>query len=156
MKVLNLHHKNFLQRSASSFRVPKTDTNLQPLVLVAEDHEDTRSMLCTLLKHWGFRVTETDNGRDAVEISAREKPAIIVMDIVLPVIDGLQAAQQIRQSEKTRSIPIVFVTGYIGEGIKLVAQACGGDEFLEKPFNLEELRSILVKYCSKVQAQQCL
>lgn len=154
MKVLNLQHKTSLHRLASSFRAPKTDGNRQPLVLIAEDHEDTRSLLRTLLKIWGFRVVETDNGRDAVEISTREKPAIILMDIVLPVVDGLQAAQQIRQLEKTRNIPIVFVTGYVGEGIKLVAQACGGDEFLEKPFHLDELKSTLLKYCPTIQTQK--
>src|SRR4029453_19473284 len=74
-----------------------TPAVLQPIILVVEDHDDTREMLRMLGEAWGFRVVEACNGLEAVEAALREKPQLILMDSRLPFIDGLEATRRIRE-----------------------------------------------------------
>ena len=71
---------------------------LQPIILVVEDHDDTREMLHMLLEMWGCRVVEACNGLEAVEAASRERPQFILMDSRLPFIDGLEATRRIRET----------------------------------------------------------
>ncbi|MGH9936421.1 MAG: response regulator, partial [Blastocatellia bacterium] len=75
-------------------------TERKPRILIAEDFEENRIALKLILKHTGFDVIEAEDGRQAVEAVRREKPDLVLMDITLPVIDGLQATREIRSDEK--------------------------------------------------------
>lgn len=152
MNVSYLSNKPTFNCSVSSADW-RTYQNLKPSILVAEDHEDTRYLLKTVLELWHCRVIEAENGKSAVEMATQEKPDAILMDIVLPLLDGLQATQQIRQLEKIRHTPIIFITGYIADGIRIVADAVGGDDFIEKPFDFEELKSSLLRFCPKLRTR---
>jgi CheY-like chemotaxis protein len=82
-----------------------------PVVLIVEDHEDTRAMLKVYLEMGGCRVLEADNGATAVELAETARPDIVLMDARLPVLDGLSAALRIRSNSSLDHIPIIAVTG---------------------------------------------
>lgn len=118
-------------------------TSGKPTVLVVEDHDDTREMLSTMLSLWGCRVVEASNGLEAVEAASRERPALILMDGSLPLLDGLGATRRIRENGLGNQVKIVALNGW-GPKHHADALAAGCDDCLEKPFDMEQLRTYLV------------
>ena len=114
---------------------------LQPTILVVEDHDDTREMLCMLGKSWGFRVIEACNGLEAVEAALREKPQLILMDSRLPFIDGLEATRRIRESGQLDQVKILALNGSGSPRYHAEALAAGCNDSIEKPFDIERLRT---------------
>jgi CheY-like chemotaxis protein len=111
----------------------------RPTILVVEDHDDTREMLCTLLRMWGCRVVEACNGLEAVEAASRERPALILMDGSLPFLDGLGATRRIRENGPRDQVKILALNGW-GPKYNAAALAAGCDDCIEKPFNIDQLR----------------
>ena len=109
------------------------------LVLLAEDSAATVEVTQRQLEFLGYRVTLARNGVEAVARAVAELPDLIVMDVQMPVMDGLQAASQIRQEPKTRSIPILAATAKALSGDREKWLASGCDGYLAKPFTLREL-----------------
>ena len=118
-------------------------TSGTPTVLIVEDHDDTREMLCTLLSMWGCRVVEACNGLEAVEAASRERPALILMDGSLPFLDGIGATRRIRENEPGDQVKILALNGW-GPKYHAAALAAGCDDCIEKPFNIGQLRRHLV------------
>jgi len=83
----------------------------QPMILVVEDHDDTREMLHMLLERWGCRVVEACNGLEAVEAASRERPQLILMDSRLPFLDGLEATRRIRENGLRDQVKILALNG---------------------------------------------
>lgn len=106
-------------------------------ILVVEDHRDCRDTLKALLEASGFRVELASNGVEAVEKAVRWKPALILMDVMMPQMDGLQATRLLRQHETTRRTPIIAVTAM--EGAHGLALESGADDAVQKPVNCEDL-----------------
>lgn len=114
-----------------------------PKVLVAEDHDDTRYLLRTLLERRGLAVVEAANGAEACDLAARELPDLILMDGGLPVLDGVSATRRIRGLDVLSDVPIVFLSGHAGPQFQSAARAAGCDEYIVKPFALARLDNIL-------------
>lgn len=114
----------------------------KPLVLIVENHEDTRVMLRTLLEMKGCRVAEAGDGLEAVEIANRESPELILMDGVLPLLDGLSATRLIRE-QNLRNIKIVAISGDARPTFQAAALAAGCDDCLAKPIDFLRLNGIL-------------
>jgi CheY-like chemotaxis protein len=106
-----------------------------PTVLVAEDSEDARDVLSLELQHRGCRVITAADGREAVEAALVARPDIILMDLNLPRLDGLAAAEEIRTHSELDSVPIIAVTAYDTYGIREAALAAGCQEYLLKPLS---------------------
>lgn len=104
-----------------------------PTVLVVEDQEDTRHVLSLELQHWGCRVLAATDGREAVEAALVERPDLILMDLNLPLMDGLAATEQIRAHCELDSTPIIAVTAFDTYGIREAALEAGCQEYLLKP-----------------------
>jgi two-component system cell cycle response regulator len=111
-------------------------------VLVADDEESIRILMCKILVKEGYEVIEAADGKEAVELARRENPHVIIMDIRMPVMNGIEACRILKKDEKTRYIPILVVTA-VGTS-RMEAIAAGADDFLPKPFDHEEV-SIRVK-----------
>ena len=120
-----------------------TPPALQPTILVVEDHDDTREMLCLLGEAWGFRVVEASNGLEAVEAALREKPQLILMDSRLPFVDGLEATRRIRENRHLDHVTILALNGSGSPHYHAEALAAGCNDSIEKPFNLDRLRTYL-------------
>ena len=115
-------------------------------VMVVEDYDDTRLMLKQALEAKGYRVLEAINGQEAVDLSRRERPDLILMDLDLPILDGIAATQHIRQQPEMDEIPIVAVTAYPMSYTRVKAFAKGCNEYMAKPIDFAQLEELLNRY----------
>jgi two-component system, cell cycle response regulator DivK len=104
-----------------------------PVVLVVDDFIDNREMYGEYLEHLGFRVLEASDGQTAVDIARQEKPAVIVMDLSLPVLDGWAATRILKSDPATAGIIVVVLTGHAEASSHARAIEAGCDEFMTKP-----------------------
>jgi CheY-like chemotaxis protein len=117
---------------------------LYPTVLLAEDSQDTRIMLKRAFEIKGYQVFEAEDGREALDIAWRYKPSLIVVDLNMPVLDGLETIKNLREREKPgEQTPIVVITAYDVPGMEDAAFETGCDCYLRKPLDLTELDSAL-------------
>jgi two-component system cell cycle response regulator DivK len=116
-------------------------------ILVVDDNEDNRQILIDLLSAAGYEVIEAHNGFDAVATAAREVPALVLMDIQLPGMDGLEATRRIKVQPALARIPVIAVTSYALAGDDRKAADAGCDDYVTKPFSpralLAKVRTIL-------------
>ena len=113
---------------------------LYPTVLVAEDSTDTRIMLKRAFELKGYRVFEAEDGKQALEIAKRHPPSLIIIDLNMPVLDGLETVRNFRQLEGNGDrIPIVAITAYDVYGMEEAALETGCNTYLSKPLDLGEL-----------------
>jgi two-component system, OmpR family, response regulator len=106
-------------------------------LLLVDDEDNLRSMLEAALRHNGFEVVSAANGRDALTAAANERPDAIVLDVMLPDLDGFEVCRRLR-SEGSRT-PVLFLTARDAIEDKVRGLTLGGDDYLVKPFSLEEL-----------------
>jgi two-component system cell cycle response regulator DivK len=117
--------------------------NSRPVVLVVEDFEDNRFMMRRLLEMSGYRVIEAVNGKQAVEVAASERPDIILMDLSLPMLDGLAATRRIRACDGLGKVPIVAVSAHDSADFHAEALAAGCNEYVTKPIDFDQLVQLL-------------
>lgn len=115
-------------------------------IMVVEDYDDTRLLLKKGLEGLGYSVVEACNGQEAVDIADRTRPDLILMDLDLPILDGIAATQCIRQKPELVSVPIVAVTAYPMSYSHVKAFARGCDEYMRKPIDMTELERIVARY----------
>lgn len=120
--------------------------NKHRTIMVVEDYDDTRVVLKHGLEELGYIVLEACNGQEAVDIAGREHPDLILMDLDLPILDGIAATQCIRQKPELERVPIVAVTAYPMSYSHVKAFAKGCDEYMRKPIDLSELEEIVTRY----------
>jgi len=104
-----------------------------PLVLVVDDFQDNREMYAEYLAYCGFRVIEAKNGKEAIEQAFAQSPNVIIMDLSLPVMDGWEATRRLKADGRTRSIPVIALTGHALSGHSKGALDAGCDAFVAKP-----------------------
>jgi CheY-like chemotaxis protein len=102
-------------------------------VLLVEDNEDNRIVYSTILRHFGYLVTEALNGEEGIAKARNEKPDLILMDISIPVIDGWEATQVLKHDPQTRDIPIIALTAHALAADREKAMEVGCDGYLAKP-----------------------
>jgi two-component system cell cycle response regulator DivK len=112
-------------------------------VLLVEDTEDNRQMMRRLLEMSGFNVVEATNGREAVDAAFEVQPQIILMDLSLPIIDGLAATREIRQRPELNTVPIVAVSAHDTADFHSEALDAGCDAYVTKPINYTELEDLV-------------
>jgi CheY-like chemotaxis protein len=122
-------------------------------VLVVDDHEDTRFMITCLLERRGWRVLEAVNGLEAVETAHNSHPDVILMDVGLPVLDGLSATRRIREDGELQGVPVVAVSGYAAVEDRARALAAGCDGYVIKPINFGEFYLTLSRLLPEHQIQ---
>ena len=115
----------------------------RPTVLVVEDFEDNRFMMRRLLEMSGYHVVEAVNGKQAVEMARSEHPAIILMDLSLPMLDGLAATRRIREQNGLGRVPIVAVSAHDSADFHAEALAAGCNEYVTKPIDFDQLVQLL-------------
>ena len=115
-------------------------------ILVVEDNKINMYLSCRILKSSGYEVIEARSGEEGVELAIKEKPDLIIMDIQLPSIDGLETTKRIRESEANGEIPIIALTSYAMAGDKKKALKAGCTGYIEKPINPETFISEIKKF----------
>src|SRR5438067_3733043 len=109
------------------------------IILVVEDNEEDWDMLSRRLQRRGYLVVRAADGREAVEMAAQQRPDLILMDVGLPVLDGLEATRRIRAHAQTQTIPIIALTAHAMSGDRDRALQAGCDDYHAKPVELPRL-----------------
>lgn len=127
--------------SAPPDSLPTSRPEPEPLatVLIAEDHEDSRDALRTLLEAFGYRVHVAANGREAIERALATQPDLILMDIMMPEVDGYQATAQIRKLPGFGRVPVLALTANAMPGDREKCLAAGCVDFVTKPVDAAQL-----------------
>jgi len=108
-------------------------------VLVVDDSRTIRFALKKMLVQGGYEVLEAENGREAIELARAHSPVLIIMDIVMPELNGFQATRRMRKMEETRDIPIVIMSGNPEATEKFWVERIGANDFMSKPFSRKEV-----------------
>ncbi len=108
--------------------------------LVVEDHQDLLGVFCQLLEAWDFAVVSAKTGMEGVEKAIEEKPDLILMDIMMPRMDGREATRRIRSNPETKDIPILAITALTKELQLSECIEAGCNDYIRKPFNYKDLR----------------
>ena len=117
-------------------------------VLLVEDHLINQKLAITLLERWGHHVEVAGNGEIALEMAASQQFDVILMDMMMPVMDGLEATRRIRASETARRTPIIAMTANAMEADRERCMQAGMDDYLSKPIKAQELRQMLQHFSS--------
>ena len=118
-------------------------------VLVVEDFEDNRFMMRRLLEMSGYQVIEAVNGKQAVEKALSDRPDVILMDLSLPLLDGLAATREIRKEQALGRVPIIAVSAHDSADFHTEALAAGCNEYVTKPIDFDHLVQVLDKLIAK-------
>lgn len=114
-------------------------------VLIVEDYEDTRDFMKFLLESYGYQVIEAADGIEAIDRVRQQHPDLILMDISLPVVDGLTATRAIREFDTKEKVPIIAVTAF-GKSFYKKAMEAGCNDLIDKPVDFDILEPILNHY----------
>lgn len=137
----NLHEPPM--RDQRNIISPDLQDNNNPLVLVVEDHADTREMLRILLNMIGCRVIEAEDGEQAMSVAEKGHPDLILLDVKIPLLDGLTVARLIRSHPVLNKVPIVLITGMETPQLRREALSAGCNDCLIKPLDFERLQELI-------------
>jgi CheY-like chemotaxis protein/anti-sigma regulatory factor (Ser/Thr protein kinase) len=125
---------------------PKTITFLNSKILVVDDVEMNRKLLETNLTRKGVEVLSAENGLEAIKLAQKNHPDLIIMDIMMPVMDGVEAVKNLKQNDQTKDIPVIALTAFLEDENRSKFLKIGFEACLHKPVNIKELYSELIKY----------
>jgi DNA-binding response OmpR family regulator len=108
-------------------------------LLVVDDTPQNVKLLADLLEYQGYQVIRASNGTEALEAMEKERPDLVLLDVMMPDIDGYQVCQRIRENPATRLTPVVMVTALDAKNERVAGIEVGADDFLSKPVNTAEL-----------------
>lgn len=120
-----------------------------PLALIVDDNDANRKLAGDLLGGAGFRTLEAPTGADAIALAAEHVPDVVLMDLRLPDIDGVEAARRLGDDERTSAIPVVALSALSLEGNDDWLQAAGFAGWLEKPIHVATFAEEVRGYCSE-------
>ncbi|MCL4423927.1 MAG: response regulator [Firmicutes bacterium] len=109
------------------------------LILVAEDNDINRILMEDILRHLQCDICHAVNGQEAIDLARLRRPALILMDLQLPGVDGISATRTLKQDPETREIPILAVSSYAFERERNLFLQAGGDDYISKPFDIDDL-----------------
>lgn len=118
-------------------------------ILVVEDHPDSREILTTQLKSMGYQVIEAATGEEGIEKAVASLPDLIVMDLGLPGIKGIEATQRLKQNPATAHIPVIALTAWNEKDFREEAEKAGIAEFLTKPTPRYQLQATIERFLKR-------
>ena len=116
-----------------------TDGGRTPTILVADDEEDLRELVSYRLTRSGYEVISAVDGEDALRVARERVPDLIVLDVMMPKLDGYELTRQLRAEESLHAIPVILLTARSQESDVSRGFEVGADDYLKKPFNPDEL-----------------
>ena len=118
-------------------------------VLIVEDNDKNMKLVRDVLQATGYSTLEATTGEEAIELSLSQAPALVLMDVQLPGIDGVEALERLRQNERTASIPVLALTAQAMSGDRERFLEAGFDGYLAKPVNVGELIDAVREHCDR-------
>ena len=132
-------HAAMATRRRTSETAPPASPKSGRRVLVVEDEQDVAELIRYNLAKEGYDVTLVGNGADALKRARENKPDVILLDIMVPQLNGWEVCRRLKQDPETRGIPVIMVTGRVEEGDKVLGFEMGADDYVTKPFSPREL-----------------
>ncbi|NEN93414.1 MAG: response regulator transcription factor, partial [Okeania sp. SIO3H1] len=126
-------------------------SNKQSSILVVDDEPDNVFLLEELLTSEGYITVSANGGKEALEVASHSHPDLILLDVMMPEIDGFEVCNRLRQNPQLKTIPIIFLTALDDENSKLKGLELMGDDYITKPFNS---RLLLAKVANILQLNQ--
>ena len=111
----------------------------QKMILIIEDEEDTLLFLKDRLEMEGYQVMTANNGQEGLEKARELRPNLILLDVMLPKMNGYQVCQQLKQDANTQTLPIILITAKSQKSDRLSGKESGWDDYVTKPFDTNEL-----------------
>lgn len=118
----------------------------QKMILVVEDNQMNLELVTDILEAGGYRVVQAKSGNEALELATAEQPDLILMDIQLPEMDGLEVTRLLKKSASTRDIDIIALTAYAMRGDEAKARDAGCSGYIAKPINTREFAKVIESY----------
>jgi two-component system cell cycle response regulator DivK len=115
-------------------------------ILVVEDHEDSRQILHDLLSSRGYDLVEAGDGEQALAMAEDRRPALILMDVQIPLLDGYEVTRRLKANPELCGIPIIAVTSYALSGDESKARAAGCNAYVSKPYSARKLLAKIEEY----------
>ena len=112
-------------------------------ILIVEDSDDARYFMRLALEDLGYIIVEAENGVKAVEVAEAERPDIILMDLSLPLMDGIKATEKIRTSDGLAAVPVIAVTAHQETDFREGAKAAGFNAYVTKPIDIDFLSELI-------------
>ncbi len=119
------------------------------VILIVEDEPKNLKLVRDLLQVSGYKTIEATDGKQGIELAKARKPDLILMDIMMPKMDGLEAARILKADAITRNIPVVALTSYVMKGDKERILQAGCDGYIAKPIDIQELLEKVGEYLSR-------
>src|SRR5437868_6988489 len=123
-------------------------------VLIVDDYEDGRLMYCDYLRHVGYDATSAADGDEALRCAATNTCDVIVLDVAMPKLDGLQVLRKLRGNEATKAVPVIILSASADKRVRDEATSAGADLFLEKPCEPELLEAAIRQVLISLRAGQ--
>ena len=118
----------------------------QPLVLVVDDNEDNLALLAFLVEQLNCALLTAINGKTALDLAQQFQPMLILLDMMLPDMDGMEVVSRIRQNPLTKGIPVIAVTALARPEDREQMLSAGCNEYVSKPFFVDEMEALLYRY----------
>lgn len=135
-----------MEVSYSSSELPVAQ---KPVVLVVDDNEDNLSLLAFLVEQLDCTILTAVDGQTALDLAQSYQPALILLDMMLPDIDGIEVLSRLRQNSRTATIRVIAVTAMARSQDRERILSAGCDEYVTKPFNVDEIEALLLRYLGK-------
>jgi DNA-binding response OmpR family regulator len=116
-----------------------TGSDGTPTILVADDEEDLRELVSYRLSRSGYEVVEAVDGQEALELATERTPDLMVLDVMMPRLDGYELTRRVREQDSLRGVPVILLTARSQESDVSRGFDVGADDYLKKPFNPDEL-----------------
>ena len=113
--------------------------NKESRILIVDDDEDILHVTSDFLEARGYKVYQAGSGKEALKITRKLKPSLILLDVMMPKMDGFWLCRVMKSDPKLQHIPIIFLTAKDDAQSRMEGQKCGGDDYLTKPFDLDAL-----------------
>jgi CheY-like chemotaxis protein len=123
-----------------------------PLILIVEDNQDNLDLLCFILGELNVSLLSTKEGIMAVDLAQTQEPDLILLDMMLPDISGMEVISRLKQNPKTATIPIIAVTAMAMSGDRDSAMQAGANDYITKPYNIESLLVLIHHYLIKTHS----
>ena len=119
---------------------------MQKKILIVDDQKDVLKVLDKRLSGAGYLVIKAENGKDALLLAKAERPNLIVLDVIMPEMDGAETAAILKKDPETKDIPVIFLTCLFTEKDEKEGHLVGGKYFVAKPYNPNEMLEIVSKF----------
>jgi len=116
------------------------------LILIAEDSDDNRIALKLMLGISGYETIEATDGRQALDRAFRDNPGLVLMDISLPLIDGIEATRQLRAQDQFQDLPIIIISAHDNDEIRHEAINAGASGYVCKPIDFDKLKALIDRH----------